>query len=107
MREGFHIDMKAYEWDYQSGSLFHLVLSLQHLPSPNSITPDPCYGWRINDRFVVGWRFPLRCKFTFRFQKVARQAFVKDAEQFRLDIKRKAVCESPNAEGLKQITYNG
>lgn len=88
-REGFHVGAREFHWDYEVGSLFHLVLPPKHLPIPEAkfFESQPRYGWRLGDRFVVGWQRSLLFKCTFTFGRVAPEVFGQQAEQLRRRIK--------------------
>jgi hypothetical protein len=76
-RQGFHVEARESHWDYQVGSLFHLVLPPHHLPVPDveSIEPQPTYGWRLGDRFAMGWQGSLFHGCRLRFRRVAPEEF--------------------------------
>ena len=88
-------DIGMVEWDHQRGTLFHLVLPPLYLPFLASIKPPPCYGWQTmsDDRFVIGWRYPLAEEFTLRFREVAPEVFAEQAEQLSREIDGIADCE--------------
>ena len=90
IRERFRIEAQGSYWDHEEGSLFHLVLPPNHLPFPEveSIEPQPTYGWRHNERFVIGWQRSLDYRCTFRFRKVAPEDFEKQARELRDKIKK-------------------
>jgi hypothetical protein len=88
-RQGFYVETPEYYWDYQVGSLFHLVLPRHHLPDPDveSIEPQPTYGWKIEDRFAMGWRGPLHEGCRLRFRRVSPEVFTVQADPIGRRIK--------------------
>lgn len=88
-RQGFYVGTEASHWDYQLGSLFHLVLPPYHLPVPEveSIEPQPTYGWRIGDRFAMGWQGSLIQGCWLRFRRVAPEEFAEQSDPIGRRIK--------------------
>jgi hypothetical protein len=88
-RQGFHVGAVEAHWDYQVGSLFHLVLPPHHLPDPDvaTIRPQPTYGWRFDDRFAMGWQGTLINECRLRFRRVAPEAFAAQAARIGRSIR--------------------
>lgn len=97
VRQRFHLKAEESHWNFQMGSLFHLVLPPGYLPFPDleTIQPQPEYGWRIGDRFAIGWLCPLNDPCTLRFRQAAPEEFVQQARQLRSAIK-----SMPRSAGL-------
>jgi hypothetical protein len=96
-RQGFYVEAKEEYWDYQAGSLFHLVLPRYHLPDPDmeAIEPQPTYGWRLDDRFAMGWQGSLFHGCRLRFRQVAPEEFAEQADQIGRRIKSLLREEQP------------
>ncbi len=88
-RQGFHVGAIQSHWDYQVGSLFHLVLPPHHLPDPDveTIRPQPTYGWRLDDRFAMGWQGSLINECRVRFRRVTPEEFAAQADRIGRSIK--------------------
>jgi hypothetical protein len=88
-RQGFYVGTSSSHWDHQLGSLFHLLLPPYHLPVPDveSIEPQPTYGWRIEDRFAMGWQGSLSKGCKLRFRRVAPEVFARRADPIGRRIK--------------------
>ena len=106
IRPSFHIAQDNFALNYQAGSLFHLVLPPNCLPVSMEFDPNPTYGWRKNDRFVLGWQRPLGEKCNFVFAKVAKHEFLERAKEAGNQIKISAHEEPIDRIGV-QVEENG